>query len=163
MEYLVHTPVLHHTHEKECSVAYIHDIDCHLRRQSILQFSLVWAKDLDAISSCRSCLDITKNPKIVPGLVAPSCFHPQNGHYSPFTSNSWGRESYSFVWLKYSAFSLISCPRLNLLGSISLVSHTAPPFCHLKWHLFLCSTYLLDTLRLSIPSLQLFKLRDTMS
>lgn len=34
MEYLVRTLVLQHIHEKECSVAYIHDVDCHLRRQN---------------------------------------------------------------------------------------------------------------------------------
>lgn len=39
MEYAVHTLVLQHMYEKEYGVAFRHNVDCHLRRQSHLQLS----------------------------------------------------------------------------------------------------------------------------
>lgn len=35
----IHTLLQKHTHEKECSAAYMHDVDCHLGRQNLVYTS----------------------------------------------------------------------------------------------------------------------------
>lgn len=59
------------------------------------------------------------------------------------------------------ALSLTSSLRLNFLGFVSLLLHTAPSLFHSGLHFSPCSVYPLNTLRFYIPFLQLFKLGNT--